>query len=46
MDTPEQNARAEEPIAATRREQREREAANPSAGTQANVRHAAVPERD
>ena len=38
MDTPEQNARAEEPIAATRREQREREAANPDAGTQADAR--------
>ncbi|MFF2485614.1 hypothetical protein ACFVSU_04395 [Microbacterium sp. NPDC058062] len=37
MDTPEQTARAEEPIAATRREQREREAANPDAGTQADA---------
>lgn len=46
MDTPEQNARAEEPIAATRREQREREAANPDAGTQADARQNVVPERD
>lgn len=38
MDTPEQNAGAEEPIAATRREQRERGAASPTAGTQADVR--------
>ncbi|MBW9108911.1 hypothetical protein [Microbacterium ureisolvens] len=38
MDTPEQNARAEEPIGATRREQREREAADPRAGTQADAR--------
>lgn len=37
-DTPEQNAGAEEPIAATRREQREREAASPSAATQADAR--------
>ena len=46
MDTPEQSARAEEPIAATRREQRERAAANPGAGTQADARQDAVPERD
>ena len=46
MDTPEQNARAEEPIAATRREQRERAAANLGAGTQADARQDAVPERD
>ena len=38
MDTPEQNAPAGEPIAATRREQRERGAASPTAGTQADVR--------
>ncbi len=46
MDTPEQNARAEEPIAATRREQREREAASPNAGTQADARQNGAPERD
>ena len=44
MDTPEQNAGAQEPIAATRREQREREAANPDAGTRADAPQNVVPD--